>query len=147
MNLSKVGCLIAVLAAAAGLQGAYVNGELLWEGDFTTREGAARAGKEALEHFRPDAGPDGKGALVFRTRRNTETDWIRIPLPAGETCRHDSAGGGRIGQRSGSRRASLLGQQGDAQLPERRKEPLAGNLPEFRHLCVEYGRHGRSNSR
>lgn len=84
MNLSKVRCLIAVLAAAAGLQGAYVNGELLWEGDFTTREGAARAGKEALEHFRPDAGPDGKGALVFRTRRNTETDWIRIPLPAGK---------------------------------------------------------------
>lgn len=82
MKFLNVCLLFVLLTAVPCLRAAYVNGELLWEGDFSTREGAARAGKEALRHFQRNAGPEGKGALVFRTRRNTETDWIRIPLDA-----------------------------------------------------------------
>ena len=80
MKFLKRCFLLALLATVPMIRAAYVNGELLWEGDFSTREGAKKVGEKALQHYRPKAGPDGKGALVFQTRRNTETDWIMIPL-------------------------------------------------------------------
>jgi len=71
---------VCVLVVAISLQAGFKNVELLYGSNFNQIGGLTGWTGGAEKHWRPHAGPNGNGALLFRTMNATQTDWVTLRL-------------------------------------------------------------------
>lgn len=77
----KYGFLALFLLLGSLLEAGYVNTELLYSNDFNSRESLKGWRYNPEKNFQPRGGVGGaKGALVFKTNSNDDTDWLTILL-------------------------------------------------------------------